>query len=286
MTKLMDYTISAQPIRIAELMVDPSRLRIAGVYILQIGHLPGRKLRRSRVGFDHWALAYIAGGRGHLRIDDGPEQTIGPGSIFFVYPGAEFSYGPDEGGTWEEYYVRFEGPRVQEWIGSGLVGGGPSEHVPHEERYETKFAAMLTLLESGLAEQADQASLLLESLLLELAWARSTHTARTASRTGTAYKVLEDLSTRLYEPIDAEAIARANHMSVPTLRRLVSKQTGYSLHEYMHRLKIAEAKKLLLGSDIPVKQCARQLGYDDPLYFSRLFKKLAGVSASDFRVNV
>lgn len=282
-TKLMDYTISSQPLRIAGLMVDNSRLRITSLHISQIGHLPGRKIRRSRSTFDSWAIAYIAGGRGTLCIDGGPVQTLIEGAIFFVYPGAEFSYGPDEGGTWEEYYIRFAGTRVEEWIASGLVVRGYAEHVVPDERYEHKLATMFMLLESGIADQADQASLLLESLLLELALARS---AKGATRKGVVYNLLDDMMSRLYEPLNAAVIAERNHISVPTLRRLVSKHTGYSLHEYVHRLKVAEAKKLLLTTDISVKECARQLGYDDPLYFSRIFKKLAGVSASAFRTSI
>ncbi|WP_164821507.1 AraC family transcriptional regulator [Paenibacillus koleovorans] len=293
MTKLMDYTISSLPIRIAELTVDPSRLRIAGVHILQIGHLPGRKLRRVEALFDCWALAYIAGGRGTFRVDDGPTQTLGRGAVFFVYPGASFSYGPEEGGTWEEYYVRFQGVRVEEWLRCGLIRRGAAEQLrlgaAGTEAADTaiigRLNEMLDRMESGSAEEADRAAAQLESLLLELAQ-RLARSQPSLTRSGTASDVLNYMADRLQEPLEAEGIAAANHISVPTLRRLVSKQTGYSLHEYLHRLRVAEAKKLLLTTDMPVKEIARLLQYDDPLYFSRVFKRMAGVSASEFRTSL
>jgi AraC-like DNA-binding protein len=287
MTKLMDYTISSLPLRIVELMVDPSRLQITSLHIPQIGHLPGRKLRRSGVTFDCWALAYLAGGKGTLQIDGGPVQELGKGSLFFVYPGSVFTYGPVEGGTWEEYYIRFTGPRVEEWIESGMVSRGLAVQLDAGEGYEQKIETILMLMESGIADHADRASLLLESLLLEFAQARAANGSTSSiTRSSTAaYKVLDDIMGCLYEPIDADSLAERNHISIPTLRRLVSKYTGYSLHEYVHRLKMAEAKKLLLTTDFTVKEISRELKYEDPLYFSRLFKKFTGVSASVFRTN-
>jgi AraC-like DNA-binding protein len=175
---------------------------------------------------------------------------------------------------------------VDEWIASGLVSDGLALHLDGDDSYEHKIESILLLMESGIADNADRASLQLESLLLEFAQARTKPGLTGMRRTGAAHKVLDDIMSRLYVPIDAERIAESHHISLPTLRRLVSKYTGYSLHEYLHRLKMAEAKKLLLATDLTVKEISRQLCYDDPLYFSRLFKKYTGTSASDFRTSV
>lgn len=45
-----------------------------------------------------------------------------------------------------------------------------------------------------------------------------------------------------------------------------------------------EAKRLLLFTDKQAQEIAFELGYDDPAYFSRLFKKYIGVSPLDFRI--
>ncbi|MDF2661124.1 MAG: transcriptional regulator, partial [Paenibacillus sp.] len=82
---------------------------------------------------------------------------------------------------------------------------------------------------------------------------------------------------------DANALALSHHMAVSTLRALVKQQTGFSLGEYVNLVKITEAKRLLRGTDIPVNEIGSRLGFDDPAYFSRLFRKHTGVSATAFR---
>ncbi len=47
--------------------------------------------------------------------------------------------------------------------------------------------------------------------------------------------------------------------------------------------KIATAKNKLFLTNFPIKDIAYEVGYNDPLYFTRVFKKYSGVSPKDFR---
>jgi AraC-like DNA-binding protein len=46
-----------------------------------------------------------------------------------------------------------------------------------------------------------------------------------------------------------------------------------------------EARRLLAGTSQPIAQIARQVGYDDPLYFSRAFREMIGQSPMDYRAS-
>ena len=48
-------------------------------------------------------------------------------------------------------------------------------------------------------------------------------------------------------------------------------------------MRISKAKELLCGEELSVQDVAEQVGYRDLKYFSRLFKKLTGVSPSDYK---
>jgi iron complex transport system substrate-binding protein len=68
------------------------------------------------------------------------------------------------------------------------------------------------------------------------------------------------------------------------LLRLYRKVTGRTPTQDLIRLRIEKAKRLLLGHpDLEVKQVASAVGYEDSLYFSRLFKKESGFNPSAFR---
>ncbi|MNI06603.1 HTH-type transcriptional activator Btr [compost metagenome] len=97
---------------------------------------------------------------------------------------------------------------------------------------------------------------------------------------------MDDISHSLYQPMMTEQIAKRHHISHSTLRRIVSEYTGYPLNEYIHRLKMAEAKKILLNTEVTVKEISDALGYKDVFYFSRLFKKYVGVAPIIYRKNM
>ncbi len=66
---------------------------------------------------------------------------------------------------------------------------------------------------------------------------------------------------------------------------LIKKKTGLSISLYIQQFRLQRAKELLKSTDLPIKQVAYQSGFNNPAYFSRLFKETAGTSASDWRKN-
>lgn len=284
MVKFMDYIISAHPIRVTELKVDKSKLLIQALTITEMGHLPGRTLRRENVTFDSWAFAYIAGGSGNYQVNGGALQPVEAGSLFFVFPHANFHYGPDENGWWDEYYVRFEGIRIQEWLRDWLSHTETVKQIGYDETVIGKLELMHMLVDSGEPANVDRASLLLESILFEcILKSREPPKNRVKQHVS---QIIMEISNELYRPLDTVKLAERIHLSVPSLRRIVSQYTGFPLNEYIHRLKVAEAKKLLLNTDMQVKDISKALCYTDVFYFSRVFKKYVGVAPNHYRSSI
>ena len=65
--------------------------------------------------------------------------------------------------------------------------------------------------------------------------------------------------------------------------RLFFKETGYAPMNYFLHMKIDRACQLLLHTNMKINQVALKLGFDDPYYFSRIFKKIVGTSPKDYR---
>jgi AraC-like DNA-binding protein len=73
------------------------------------------------------------------------------------------------------------------------------------------------------------------------------------------------------------------HTTPLYLNEIVKEITGFSASYWIHQEIIVEAKRLLYYTDLDIKQIAFELGYEDHAYFSRFFKKNAGMTAGEFR---
>lgn len=77
--------------------------------------------------------------------------------------------------------------------------------------------------------------------------------------------------------------AKVLNISTPYLNECIKKATGHPVSYHIQHRIMLEAKRLLYHSNKSVKEIAAELGYDDYPYFSRLFRKVAGMSAISFR---
>ena len=73
------------------------------------------------------------------------------------------------------------------------------------------------------------------------------------------------------------------NLSPRYLSDLLKQETGKTAIDHIHQFLIAEAKNLLTGGDQSVSEIAYALGFEHPPYFSRLFKKVVGVSPNEYR---
>ena len=75
------------------------------------------------------------------------------------------------------------------------------------------------------------------------------------------------------------------HARIPerTLKRRFKLATGLAIIDYVQNLRLEEAKRLLESSDEPVDEIGVAVGYEDPSFFRRLFKRRAGISPGRYR---
>jgi two-component system response regulator YesN len=89
------------------------------------------------------------------------------------------------------------------------------------------------------------------------------------------------------QPYSLERLAASFNCKPAYLLRLYRKITGNTPTQDLIRLRIEKAKRLLAGHPhLEIKQVAAAVGYDDALYFSRLFKKETGLNPSAFKDSI
>ncbi|HXL04135.1 MAG: AraC family transcriptional regulator [Firmicutes bacterium] len=100
-----------------------------------------------------------------------------------------------------------------------------------------------------------------------------------------AQKTKRYIDTHYAEDLNREKIAGHVFVSPSYLSRIFQVCTGYSLIDYLTKVRIDQAKKLLHETQISVTEVSRQVGYKSPQYFSRVFKKREGIPPIEYRTN-
>ena len=101
--------------------------------------------------------------------------------------------------------------------------------------------------------------------------------------TGKIEQCIAYMNEHLNEPMQVATLASVANVSPSHFFALFKHRTGRSPMDYFTRLRMRQACRLLGSSSASVKEVATALGYDDPFYFSRVFKSVNHVPPSKYR---
>lgn len=231
-----------------------------------------------------YQLLYVASGKAHFYFH-GEEEIVPAGNMVLYRPKEEqryYYYGVDRT---EVYWVHFTGNNVKNILRK--YGIPEKEHVIHTGTsldYKKIYLQMIQELklarpfyEEVLAHQLEYLFVLISRLQGK------------KPRTKNSFLMDEmDQSVAYFHSnynraISIEEYARERGMSVSWFIRNFKDYTGSTPTQYLLSLRISNAQSLLESTSCNVTEIAEIVGYDNPLYFSRLFKKQCGVSPREFR---
>lgn len=96
-------------------------------------------------------------------------------------------------------------------------------------------------------------------------------------------RVCQFINDNLSKELTIDELSRVACMSSSRLSHLFRKQMGVPVRQWIEDQRISLARQLLVTTDLAVNQVAQYLGYQDALYFSRVFRKNLGQSPREFR---
>lgn len=91
------------------------------------------------------------------------------------------------------------------------------------------------------------------------------------------------ISSHLHDTLRLYAIAEHFHYNAAYLGRIIKKETGTSFNEYVLKLRMIKAQSLLTITNQSIKEISIDVGFKDPEHFSKRFKKVVGVTPTDYR---
>jgi len=96
-------------------------------------------------------------------------------------------------------------------------------------------------------------------------------------------KAKKYIAEHFREDIDRDDVASVIHITPNYLSKKFREETGMTLRQYINQLRIEEAKRLLLSTNMSIIEISSEIGYDNSSYFSTVFRKMCGVSPARWR---
>lgn len=246
-------------------------------------HQPKLPTYRPRGRIDY-QLLYIVAGKGHFFLD-GKEEIIEAGHMLLYRPREMQKYVYYGSDQTEVYWVHFTGSNVKNILKEyHLFESGRIMQTGNSSEYHQLFRKMIQELQLTRPHYEEYLSLLLRELFLLIS--RQTPIG-ISSQNRMLQKEMEKatqyFSEHFTEEISIEQYAMDKHLSTSWFIRSFKRYNGVTPMQYILNLRITNAKTLLRTTTYSVAEVASIVGYDNPLYFSRLFKKQTGLPPSEFR---
>ncbi len=225
---------------------------------------------------DHYLFHYVTEGRGTLQTPEG-SYSIESGCLFLIRPSEVVSYAADRQEPWEYYWVGFNGTEAHRLI--NLTPFTLEKRVLYlkDEGLRSLLVQIYDFRGSSSANEVKMLGALYQFLGVLIEKSEPVKNRRTPTNQYVK-QAIKFISRNFSSDISIEDVANAVRISPSHLYRIFSSELGIPPAQFLIRYRINEACSILKNSDLSISEVAVSTGFSDPLYFSRAFKKVKGLS--------
>lgn len=256
---------------------------IRNLYLTHIGYYPKayHHYRERKSGSSQYILIYCMEGSGSIYLHS-TEYRLSPNMYFIIPRNVPHRYASSEDDPWSIYWVHFNGELADSLYLRELENGRvKAKPIGYNEARIELFDQIYTTLEYSYDErEMEMMNLNLQHLISSFIYNKDTKPpADNNVANSIAY-----MKTQLSKAVTIQSLAKQQDVSVSHYSSLFKAKTGSSPIQYFNQLKVQKSCQYLYFTDRSVKEISNELGFEDPYYFSRLFKKLIGVSPINYRL--
>lgn len=257
----------------------------AGIYVTDVGYYPlARRHYRSRdSGTQENILIYCIDGRGWVEFD-GLRHTVRANEFFIIPQGAPHAYGAETISPWSIYWLHFCG------IGSDIATGLSGRAVrimPTRDISPVRVQLFEDIYQNLDREQSPECmeyvGVVALHLLASFRYPEQFGKVHVVKNRNVMHDAIIFMKENLDRPLKLEDIAGHINCSASHFSALFKQNRACTPMEYFNQLRVQQAAQHLEYSDISIKDIAFRYGFDDSLYFSKVFKKFFGKSPIRYR---
>ena len=280
-----DSFTDAASVKTSRILYTPSGFAKASLLHLQeVGSLTATAPHTSkRDKLSSYLCFVVKEGTGEL-IYEGQTHSLKAGDVVFVDCKKPYSHSTGSS-LWTLQWCHFYGPSMAAIYSKYCQRGGRAViHCADSEAFSILISELYTIAsgQDYIRDMRINEKLnALLTLLMESSWqgeARSDLSKKMDIGNIRAY-----LDQHYIEKITLEVLSETFFVDKFYLARLFKEQYGLTVISYLQQVRVTNAKKLLRFTNMSIEEIGLQCGFSELSYFSRVFKKLEGVSPSEFR---
>ncbi len=226
---------------------------------------------------------YIMDGEGTLEYK-GKTYKLKPGQMFYIAPNDKPIYSPNPDNPWTYIWVGFDGLVVKELLATSHISASNPIYVDISKDVRTLFIEMHA---SRRTEKAN--TLYALSSLYRLFSIITYDNAKNRNNPNLPLIIIEArefILNNFQFNISIDDIASSISVTPNYLSNQFKKHLGITIKKYINGIRIERACALLTFTDLPIKEVAKRVSFDNQLQFATLFKKYRDVTPSEYRKNL
>lgn len=273
---------------------SPLRYVTCGNLISKQGFLHQKRILDTNV------LILVNEGILYLSLN-GMEYAIGPKQYVFLRAGEEhFGYQPSRGKLsyyWVHFCCKYPIHTVEQHkIGTLLEGNFADSQlknqyfipewgwISHTQKIKVFFHQLLDLSRQELLHTNQMIDYALSLIVLEISQEfTDSYYNKNQAFSPVVIQVMDWMKANYYTTISVREVAKEVGYNTDYLSYLFKKNTGVTFISYLNKIRIENSKSLLLHYNITIKEVAYSCGFEDEKYFMKSFKKLEGMTPSEYK---
>ena len=283
------YFSDSPAVQSERILYTPSPFaRSSLLHVQEVGTLRALRPHTSRrEGLTSYLCFAVTQGEGELEYE-GRRYPLRAGDAAFVDCRRPYAHSTGKEGQaelWGLQWCHFYGPSMPAVYAKYCERGGePVIHPASLAPYTALMAEVYALADSGdyiRDMRINERLNALLTLLMESSWHQGGSVS--APRRLEVQKIKAYIDEHFAERVSLDAVAGRFYIDKHYLARLFKEQVGMTLTAYVQQVRITHAKRMLRFTDQRIEEIGLACGIGDMNYFSRVFKKLEGVSPSEYR---
>ena len=232
-------------------------------------------------GRDDWYLLYVISGTLCVKSDRS-DLTCTSGNFLIFPPNRPYSYYHDLHEQIECYWIHFSGSDVEKALGQYAFGIFPEVNtITHDVVINARYSNIFNTFSQNDKFRDRELSILFDRLLLSLAKRISGAQSTKSALIKSLNYINSNYNTDIYIP----ALAELENLSLSRYNTVFREVTGTSPSNYIKQLRLSTACEFLLSTDMPINLIGESVGYPNPYFFSKMFKRNIGMSPTEYRRN-